>query len=210
MLADRILTKKDTKNLDNNTYSVYDSLKADNSNASYKYGFLCYNDAAENLLTDTAMFYKAVYNHETANVPPGFSGMVLFQGYFYQFDLGYLTKQINKTAASKHGVEEIYYYCDQIQSSMKNAVVSAWRNGSGSKSGLYTKIDKESAFGLTITGPAREISGSSGNYFQPYYATSFSFRDYKETGKGSKSNWKDLLESLYPEQFQDTTFIHYQ
>ncbi len=211
MLADRILTKKDTKNLDNNTYSVYDSLKADNSNASYKYGFLCQNEAAENLLTDTAMFYKAVYNHDTANVLPGYeSSTILFQGYFYLFDLGYLTKQINKTAASKHGVEEIYYYCDQIQNSMKKAVVSAWRNGTGSKSGLYARIDKNSAFGLTITGRAIQLSGSENNYFQPYYATTFSFKDYKETGKESKSNWKDLLESLYPEQFQDTTFIHYQ
>lgn len=205
LLADSILNLKDTKNLNNNKYSIYDCMK--NSD----YGFLLYNDSAENLLTDYSMFYKAVYNHETANLIPKYEGTTIFlQGYFYQFDLGYLTRQINKTAAYKTGAESIYYYCDEIQTEMKKAVVSCWRNGTGNKAGLYPSIDSESAFGLTITGPARELSGCEGDYFQPYNATNFSFKDYKESGNESKNNWKNLLESLFPEQFKDITeFIHY-
>ncbi|MCR5495446.1 MAG: hypothetical protein K6F15_07385 [Treponema sp.] len=205
LLADSILNLKDTKNLNNNKYSIYDCM------TNSDYGFLLYNDSAENLLTDYSMFYKAVYNHETANLIPKYEGTTIFlQGYFYQFDLGYLTRQINKTAAYKTGAESIYYYCDEIQEAMKKAVVSCWRNGTGNKSGLYNSIDSDSAFGLTITGPARELSGCEGDYFQPYNATNFSFKDYKESGNESKNNWKNLLESLFPEQFKDITeFIHY-
>lgn len=203
MLADKIISLKNTKKIKNNTYSVFDCL------TNSDYGFLKYNDEADNYLTDNAMFYKAMYEHEvTDKLHP--EATTFFQGYFYQFDLGYLAYKIYRTVASKQGIESIYYYCDEINKSLEKAVVSCWRNGTGSKSGLYPAVESNFRLGLTITGSARDQSGFAGNYLQPYNFSTFSFRDYKETGKESSSNWKELLTELYPEQFQANNYPHYK
>lgn len=202
IFADHILTCKNQKDIDYK-YSVFECLTNED------FGFLNYDDEAPNYMTDSAMFYKAEYMHEVENIYlPDTTN--IFHGYFYQFDLGYLAFEIYKSVSTKQGLDTIYYSCDEINKALKKAIISSWRNGTGAKKGLYTSLDSDFRFGLTITGPARTVNGDDNNYLQPYNFSDFSFKNYKETGKETSANWNELLRTVFPEQFIENTYPHYK
>lgn len=203
LLANSIISRKDNKDIDNK-YSIFDLMY----NTTLKKGFLYFDDKAVDGITDEGMYYKALYQHKIPNTE-------YFTGYFYQFDLSYLAHTIQRKA-EQNGIEEIYYYSNQIIENLKEIIISSWRNETNSKSGLYPVLNEKFhektpiQFGMTITGPARTqysdpVSGYI--YLQPYNFSDFEYKNYKYN---NKSTWKNMLELLFPDQFKENTYIYYK
>ena len=209
LLSAEILNRKDTAEIEHSNgkkYSMYNLMY----NKTLGEGFLYYSDTFENSITDKSMYYQALYEHK---IPDD----TFFMGYFYQYDLTYLSYAIRR-AAEKNGASTLYYYANQVVENLNEIIVSSWRNGTGSKSGLYpnlnTTFNDDSTtllqFGITIGGPARsQYKNADGTYIylQPYNFSDFSYKDYQDS---TGTTWKYLLQSLFPEQFVENKFIVYE
>lgn len=208
LLSAEILSRKDTKEIeysDGKKYSMYDLMY----NKTLKDGFLYYSSTVENSITDKTMHYLALYQHK---IP----GDTFFMGYFYQYDLTYLSYAVRR-AAEKSGANSLYYYANQVIENLSEVIVSSWRNGTGSKYGLYPKLnstfnDDASLlhFGITIGGPARSQNKNADGsyiYLQPYNFSDFAYKDYQDS---TGTTWKYLLLSLFPEQFVENKFTVYE
>lgn len=208
LLSAEILNRKDTKEIeytDGKNYSMYDLMY----NKTLKDGFLYYTEDFSTNITDKEMYYQALYEHK---IP----GDVYFMGYFYQFDLSYLSYSIRRYA-EKNGVNSLYYYANQVVDNLRDIIISSWRNGTGSKYGIYPRLNSSMnedttpiQFGITVGGPARsQYKNSDGTYIylQPYNFSDFSYKDYQDS---TGTTWKYLLQSLFPEQFQENRFQVYE
>ena len=202
VLANNILYTKDNSTeqmLIDREYTMFECMK------NKEYGFLLYDDETPLLITDNAMFYKAIYEHRIPKYD-------FFRGYFYQNDLGYMAHAIERTA-EKNGIDTIYKPCSEIKNILKDMMISKWRNGNNTKQGIYPYLinknkslneDSKVYYGLTIAAQARPQAKDE--YLQPYNFSDFEFKTYKET---DQKNWRDLLEALFPEQFKECTFYTY-
>ena len=224
MLSISFLDLRDISHLAENTTLLADKILKRNTNSEeYKeeidrsitlyecmnnktYGFFNFNENAENNITDYGMFYKSEYYHDIPDYD-------YFWGYIHQYDLGYFSHVIARLCES-NAVEDVYFYCNNIKQNLQNIIISSWRNGNNTKEGIYPALENTNIttnglkpkFGLTITGPARV---QSKEYLQPYNFSEFKFKNYRYNDDENTGNWRDLLFSLYPEQFQETNFYVY-
>lgn len=168
-------------------------------NISYEYGLLKPDDYAKNFITDYAMFYKSWYRHKIDRYD-------YFWGHFYMFDLGYFCEKSYTVAskAGRDGILEIIEPADNIRQFLEETIISSWRNGTNSKSGIYTTLSNSNIYGITITGPAKVNNGSKKLYMQPYNFSTFTYKDYKKDGM---HNWYDVLHTLYEEQFHENPYL---
>lgn len=210
-IATRFLNTKTSsaENIIDSKYTFYECL------TNSDYGFLRYDDDKSLFLTDYAMFYKPIYEHIIYTSSDKYN---IFSGFFYQFDLGYFADKVARIGETNGstGINSIYYHCNELGKLLSKAVVASWRNGNGSKPGIYSSKDEDGYIinGITITGPARvaydysaSTTGKNSVYLQPYNFTDFSYKAYYSSS--CANNWCDLLKDLYPEQFKENDHIDY-